>query len=414
MKSNLKSVLANPSFRKLVASRLISNFGNGIGPIALSFGVLDLPNGNAGTLSLVMFAQMVPLVAFMLFGGVIADRYPKALMVGGSDVALSIIVFLNASLFITGHATISSTAFLAFITGILHALWWPAMSTLTPDIVAEEELQTANSAVSLSSNITFILGSVTGGFIVAATSAGWALMLDGATFLLAGILVLQLRTLGTTREQDADSPTVLQDLKLGWREFISRSWVLAVVVGYSVIMMIDQSIYNVVGPAHAKEFLGGPKPWSWILAALSAGMLSGVVVTMRIKPKRPIFTGVLAQIGMGIFFLALAFTTSLPIILVGAFCAGFAMDFFYVLWQTALQTQIPRDALARVSSYDAFGSMALAPLGMIIAGPLVVRFGSPTVLKFEALLFFVALVGILSVPSVRSLPSSEPASQIAD
>jgi len=412
--TNLNLVLANSPFRKLIAARLISNFGNGIGPIALSFGVLDLPNGNAGTLSFVMFAQMVPLVAFMLFGGVIADRYPKALMVGGSDVVLSAVIFLNAALFITGFATIASTAILAFITGILHAMWWPAMSTLTPDIVAEDELQTANSAVSLSSNITFILGSVTGGFIVAATSAGWALMLDGATFFLAGILVLQLRKFGTTRKQDDDSPTVMQDLKLGWREFISRTWVVAVVLGYSVILMVDQSIYYVVGPAHAKEFLGGPKPWSWVLAALSAGMLSGVVVTMRLKPKRPIFIGVVAQLGMGIFFAALAFTTSLPLILVGAFCAGFAMDFFYVLWQTALQTQIPRDALARVSSYDAFGSMALAPLGMIIAGPLVVRFGSPTVLKIETLVFFLALFAILSVPSVRSLPNNEPASQSAD
>ena len=95
-------------------------------------------------------------------------------------------------------------------------------------------------------------------------------------------------------------------------------------------------------------------------------------------------------------------------------CAGFAMDFFMVLWQTALQTQIPRESLSRVSSYDAFGSLGLAPLGIIISGPLVLHFGTTTVLRAFAVIFFIVLLAVVAVPSVRSLPNNEQASRTTD
>jgi len=414
MKQELKSILELKHVRKLLAARLTSNFGNGLGPIALAFGVLDLPGATAKTLSLVMFAQMFPLVVFMLLGGVIADRYPKALIIGGSDIVLSLFVLTNGVMFLTGTVSVTSLVIVGVFSGFLHALWWPAMSALPTEIVEEEQLQSINSVVGICSSVTYILGTVTGGIIVAAIGSGWAIVLDALTFFIAGVLVIQLRSFGKRREVHEGSPTVIQDLRAGWVEFSSRSWVVAVVLGYSIIAMLMESIFTVVGPAHAKEHLGGPKPWSWILASMTLGMLVAVVVTLKVKPKRPIFIGISAQILVGLWWVALGYTNLIPVLMIGAIGAGFAMDFFMVLWMTALQTQIPKESLSRVSSYDAFGSLILAPLGIIIAGPLVTKFGTTTVLHFYTILFFVALFAMLSVPSVRALPNNELASQSAD
>jgi len=405
MLTDLSKLWAIPAFRKLLLARFVSNYGNGLAPIALAFGVLGLKGATASDLSIVMAAQMFPLVVFMLFGGVIADRYPRALIVGVSDVVLSIFVVYNGISFLDGKATILSLSAVAFVGGTLAALWWPAFSGLVPEVVPEEMLQSANSVIGLGSNMSNIAGTVSGGIVVAYLGAGWGIIADGITFLIAGILVFQLRGLGTTRKQDEDSPTVLQDLVQGWREFVSRSWVVAVVAGYSIIAMLMESVFAVVGPVHAKNILGGPKPWSWILGALSAGMMCGVVVSLRARPKRPLVAGLGAQVAYGVWLLVMASTNSLVLICLAAFFAGVAMDFFMVLWQTAMQSNIPRESLSRVTSYDAFGSLAFAPLGLVVAGPIVARLGSAHTLLWFGVIFFVSLTAMLSVPSVWRLKS---------
>lgn len=392
-----------PAFRTLLIARIISNLGNGVAPIALAFGVLGLEGATPTTLSIVMAAQLGPMVLFMLFGGVLADRFPRALVVGVSDIFLSGFVILNGVMLIQGSATVLSLAVIAFISGSLNALWWPAFAGLIPEIVSEDDLQSANSVVGLGANAANIAGTVAGGIIVAGIGAGWALVADGISFFVAGMLVFTLRSFGKTREQTEHSPTVFQDLAHGWKEFSSRSWVVAVVAGYAIIAMIFESVFAVVGPVHAEEVLGGPKPWSWILAALSAGMVAGVLVSMKVRPRHPLVIGLGAQLGVVIWIFTMGVTNWIPLIMVSAFFAGIALDFFMVLWQTAMQTNIPRESLSRVTSYDAFGSLALAPLGLIIAGPVTERFGSETTLIAMAALFLLVLGLMLAVPGVRKL-----------
>ncbi len=401
--STLKTLVKIPAFRLLLTARLISNFGNGLGPIALAFGVLTLDGATASSLSIVMAAQMLPLAFLMPLGGVLGDRFPRALLVGSSDILLSALVIGNGISLISGHASVMSMAVIAFLSGVLNAIWWPAFSGMVPEIVPEEHLQSANSSVAFVSNVTMIIGTVTGGIIVAAFGPGWAIIIDGLTFTTAGILVFGLRHFGTTRVNDEHSPGVFDDLIHGWKEFITRPWVVAVVAGYTIIAMVMESVFSVVGPFHAKTVLGGPKPWSLILAAMSAGMLMGVVVTMKKTFRYPLRVGVSSQFAFTLWCLVMGVTTSVPLIMLAAFFAGMSLDFFMILWQTTMQSQIPRESLSRVTSYDAFGSLALAPLGLLFAGPLTARLGSTTTLLVLAGVASVALAAVLSVSSVRNL-----------
>ena len=403
MVADLKKLWLIPAFRTLLIARIISNVGNGLGPIALAFGVLSLEGATPTSLSIVMAAQLGPMVVFMLFGGVLADRYPRALVVGVSDVFLSGFVITSGIMLINGTATVMSLAIIAFISGSLNALWWPAFAGLTPELVPQEDLQSANSVIGLGANAANIAGTVAGGIIVAGIGAGWAMVADGVSFLIAGLMVFTLRKFGKTRDQSEHSPSVFEDLAHGWKEFSSRTWVVTVVAGYSIIAMIFESVFAVVGPVHADQTLGGPKPWSYILAALSVGMVAGVLVSMKLRPRRPLIIALSAQAFVAGWIFTMGVTNWLPLIMLMAFFAGVAMDFFMVIWNTAMQSNIPRDSLSRVTSYDAFGSLAFAPIGLIIAGPITERIGTEQTLIGMAIIFWTLLSVMLCVPSVRNL-----------
>jgi len=403
MLADLKKLWLIPAFRTLLIARIISNIGNGLGPIALAFGVLSLEGATPTSLSIVMAAQLGPMVVFMLFGGVLADRYPRALVVGTSDIFLSGFVVANGIMLINGSATVTSLAIIAFISGSLNALWWPAFAGLVPEVVPEEDLQSANSIIGLGANAANIAGTVAAGIIVAGIGAGWAMVTDGVSFFIAGILVFTLRKFGKTRDTSQHTPSVFEDLAHGWKEFSSRSWVVTVVAGYSILVMIFESVLGVVGPVHAEQELGGPKPWSYILAALSVGMTAGVLVSLKVRPKRPLLIALIAQLGVATWIFTIGVTNWIPVIMVSAFFAGIALDFFFVLWQTAMQSNIPRESLSRVSSYDAFGSLVFAPFGLVIAGPITEKIGTEQTLIGMAIIFAVVLAAMLSVASVRNL-----------
>ena len=403
MFADLKKLWLIPAFRTLLIARIISNVGNGLGPIALAFGVLSLEGATPTSLSIVMAAQLGPMVVFMLFGGVLADRYPRALVVGTSDIFLSGFVVANGIMLINGSATVMSMAIIAFISGSLNALWWPAFAGLVPEVVPEEDLQSANSVIGLGANAANIAGTVAGGIIVAGIGAGWAMVTDGISFFIAGILVFTLRKFGKTRDTTEHTPSVFEDLAHGWKEFSSRSWVVTVVAGYCILNMIFESVLGVVGPVHAEQELGGPKPWSYILAALSVGMMAGVLVSLKVRPKRPLLIALVAQLGVAVWIFTIGVTNWIPLIMVSAFFAGIAFDFFFVLWQTAMQSNIPRESLSRVSSYDAFGSLVFAPFGLVIAGPITERIGTEQTLIGMGIIFAVVLAAMLSVASVRNL-----------
>lgn len=182
-----------PLFRRLLGARAISNFGNGMAPIAMSFGVLGLDGATPTSLSAVLTAQAVALVVFLPIGGVIADRVPRANVIAITDMVLAMVVFGVAALFLTGTATVPVLMALNVLAGILNALWYPAFPGLTPDVVKDQHLQSANAAVALMSNSAYILGTAVGGLIVARIGSGLAFALDASSFLLAGALVWTLR-----------------------------------------------------------------------------------------------------------------------------------------------------------------------------------------------------------------------------
>lgn len=394
MNESTRALMRNGSFRRLFGARLTSSLGNGITPIALAFGVLALPGATPTSLSIVLAAQAIPLVILLPIGGVVADRLGRARVIAVTDVILSAFIMTAAVLFLTGNATVPLIAGINAVYGALAALWYPAMGGLMPDVVPDDQLQPANAAISMANNGGLVVGNALGGALVAFVGPGLAIAVDALTFLAAGLLVFSFRHVS---RPSGSEESMAGDLVHGWRVFWSYRWVVVVVAAFSVIVMSWRGSNEVMGPVLAKEIYGGAAGWATIMAAESAGLLAGAFLAARIRPSRPMVFGMLITLALPVYQVTLAFGLPIVVVALAAFALGIALESFYVVWQVAVQTHVPREALSRVSSYDAMGSMLLGPIGLALAGPLIIVAGPQTA-------FLVAAV-IATVPIGLSLLS---------
>lgn len=400
MLSQLRVLRRHKGFSSLAISRFISNLGNGVSPIALAYGVLSLPNATGRDLSIVMAARFIPLLAFMLFGGVIADRFQRNRLVGGSDMIGSLLAAVSAISLIAGFSSTWLLALMGGLFGILNAIWWPAMSGVLPEILPKEKLQEGNAVIGLMTNIGYIIGTLGGGFLVSTVGAGWGLLVDATSFFIAGAIVWNLPLFGKIKEK---SPGIMHDLVVGWKEFISRSWVIAMVISFALINMAFESMLSVLGPLNFSDPITGPKQWSFNLAGLSIGMLIGGIWILKVKIGRPLYLAMVLIALSAIWDYALALDLPMFFSVLAAIFSGISLEVFMVTWNTSLQSHVPEESYSRVSSYDTLGSFGIAPLGIVIAGPLAMHFGVNTILFITGTTTLIAAAASMLVPSVRNL-----------
>lgn len=399
-RGDVRELLRIADFRTLLASRLVSNLGNGITPIALSFAVLDLPGGDGTSLSIVNAAHMVSLAAFMLVGGVVADRLGRCRTVGGTDILGAFVVGLGAVLIITGNANVPLLAANGFLLGALHAMWQPAFRGVMPQIVPRERLQAANAVNGVVANLTYVAGSALAGILVATIGSGWAIMIDACSFLVAGILVWRLRRLDRPVDT-ASSP--LADLRAGWSEFVSRRWMVVTVAGFSAFFLSFEAFLGVIAPVQMKQSLGGAPDMALMMAGWGVGGFLGMILAVRLRPARPMRAAWAVMPVQAIWMLAVAVPLAPVLLFAAAVLSGAAIDLTFTFWGTVLQTQVPEEMVSRVGSFDSLGVALFGPLGLVIAGPLVDAHGASTVAVLAAVLALAASVVPLSNRGVRSV-----------
>lgn len=380
--------MSQPSFRRLLLARFVSNLGNGMGPTALAFGVLAIPGADGKDLGFVLAAQAIPMVLLMPFGGVLADRRSRAAVIAVTDIILGALVVGQGLLFATGVATVPVLAAINVAAGVLNALWWPAFPGLVPAILGDRDLQSGNSLVAVASNVAYIGGAAVAGVLVATFGAGPALAVDGLSFLLAGFVVFTLRHL-TIAAPSGES--VLRDLRSGWGTFISFRWLWVLVAAFSVINGVFRGVFDVGGPVLMERSFDGARTWAVLQTALAIGFLVGAAAAARLRPARPLVFLLLASFALPASILAMAVPAPFAVLCLGFFAVGVQMEFWGVLWPTVMQTHLPRDRLSRAWAFDALGSLILGPAGLAIAGPVIAAFGLPSLFIAGAVVSVVML-----------------------
>ena len=400
-----KEVLAHRYVKRLFIARFISNYGNGMGPIALAFGILGLPNGSANLLGLVLGTTTVLFLVMAPFGGVIADKYGRARMVGLTDMAGGLILFVQAGYFATGNVPIAVLLIVNGAFGILWGIFWPAFSGVIPAVLPEAGLQKGNALNALFTNSGMILGAASAGFLIDAFGPAITLGIDAASFFVSGLLVFTFRHL-TPRAEHTEN-TMIDDLRHGWKVFISFRWIVIIVAVFSFIVMCWAAAENVLGPLIALEHFDGAKSWSYVITAESVGLVVGSLIAIKVKPKYPMRFLMLSSFTITFYIAALAKPQSLAVIAVCAFLFGITLDLWGTLWSTALQRKVPRDSLSRVSSFDAMGSLMFRPIGLAIAAPLSTLLGIETFIYILAVITVFAIVLPLFNSEVRNMSYEE-------
>jgi MFS family permease len=392
--------LAEREFRLLFAGQTMSRLGSAMAPLALAFAVLNTLHGSATDLGLVLAARQIPTVVFLLYGGVWADRLPRHRVMVASNVLSGASQAAAASLLLSGHASVWNLAALASVNGMSSAFFFPASTGIVPQTVPVALLQQANATLRLSINATNIIGAAIGGLLVAATSPGWAIAFDAVTYVLAALTIGAMHLPPGLR---IEGSTVLLELREGWRDFWSRTWLWAIVLQFGVVNAVENGAVQIFGPIVAKRDLGGPVAWSAVLIATSIGFLSSGLLMLRWRPRRILLVATLAVFPFVLPLIALSIPAPLALVVAAGFVAGFSIEIFGVLWDTAMQQEIPLDKLSRLSAYDALGSLVLTPIALAALGPIGAAVGLRTTLIGCAVLTILATAPVLLSRDVRTL-----------
>jgi len=380
----------------LVAGQTVSQFGDGVALVALTLLVLDTTHDVSG-LAWFAAARMTPLVAFLLVGGAIVDRFSRRVLLLVSDVMRAVLTGVLVTMIGLGALRYWELLIFAFLFGVFDALFMPAMTALTPEIVPEDLLPAMNAVRPLSNNLMGnMIGPAVGG-VIAAASTTWAVGVDCATFVVsAGALFMMNPTPAPVRDV---ATSMLDEIRDGVRYVRTTRWLWSNLIVAAVVNALVFTPMSVLIPFFLRHSLHLSKLYvGYAFATFGlAGALSALVASNLRLPRRRIrvmviywSVGTLSALVMGVatnFWEVLIFPiVSSPCLLLGN-----------VIWESMMQSEVPRELLGRASSVDWFVSLGLTPIGVLVAGALANVMGVST--------YFVVMGLAGTVPSVWILAS---------
>ncbi|HEX3194916.1 MAG TPA: MFS transporter [Streptosporangiaceae bacterium] len=406
-------VLGIRDFRLLLTDRLIAPASVGFSIVGVSFAVLKA-TGSAADLSYVLAAQIAPSLVFALLGGVAADRFPPQRVIIAANLLMALGEGTFGLLALTSSPPLWAMIGLEAITGTGVAIFYPASQALLPRLVPRDLLQEASAISRLVMNVGQMAGAALAGLLVAAAGAGWALVLCGIGMVSTIPMLLAIRgsqpvtgQQATAADPDGAPRSMLTELREGWSEFRSHTWLWVIVAQFCVVMMAWYGAFSVLGPVVAREHLGGPAAWGAITAADAFGLIVGGLAALRFTPRRPMLFVVLTGGAIAISPLSLAMVLPLPAVCLASFGLGVFVEMMMVQWTVTMARNIPPDKLARVSSYDVLGSVMAMPAGALIAGPLGTAIGAARAQYAAAVVIVIASALALIPRDVRTFRNDE-------
>ncbi|GAA3112024.1 MFS transporter [Streptosporangium carneum] len=384
-------------------ARLVSLLGDAMLPVALMFGVIGLGYGATGV-GFILASQMLAFAVFVLFGGVLADRFTPRRMMVGADAVRFCLQAASAVAFTVGHPPLWFLMGLAALSGTATAMFQPGVASVIPQVA--RDLQRANATVRVAEAMASTLGPSLAAVLVAVSDVAFVLWVDAATFAVSGACLLALRLAPGSRPDRKAS--TWRNLVEGWQEFRSRTWLWVVILawivaGITMFGPIRPLTTLLVSEAHGSAGLG------LVWTAFGVGNVLGGLVGMRFRPSRPLAAGAIAMFAWAA--LPLGNALQLPLWGIGAcyVVGGTSWAFWSVMWATSVQTHVPADVLNRVYAYDVAGSLIAFPVGQALAGPVSDVIGARTALYGSAVVCLVTFAVLLCVPAVRSLRRDAPA-----
>lgn len=405
LRSEAPGPLRHRDFRLVYISATISVVGDRFAFVALPFALLAA-GGSLGDVGIIIAAETASRGVFLLFGGVMADRLRRSMVMVAADIVRAACQATLAALIITGHASLPLMIALQALHGAASAFFDPASTGLVAEVVPSDELQPANAQLSISRGLATIAGPVLAGFLIVALSPGVALAVDAASFVLSAGFLLLVSTREGSREASGPEERMLHDLRVGFRELVIRPWLLMIMCASGVSLMAILGTLFVLGPAVASRSLGGADSWGLVVGAFGLGSVVGGIVALRVPAKRQlraIFSVALLTVP-GILLLAVP--APMAVLALAFLASGIAMSYAGTVYEVVLQQWIPPAVLARVASYDWLVTTVLSSVGLVLAGRFAELFGVRETLIAAAAIVTVAATVPLASRAVRRADAS--------
>ena len=384
-------VLRRSSFRNLWLASTTSAMGDSIVVVALALFVTDL-TGDPVDVGIVLGAQLIPLVAFLLIGGVWADRLPRARLMIATDVVRAALHTLLAILIFTESVEIWHLVVIEALFGTAEAFFRPAHTGLVPRTVPEDEIQEAQALSNLTFNLAELVGPALATALVLGVGAGWAFLLDALTFVVSALFLARVRSTEAPPAAE-ERNTLLAELAEGYQEVRSRTWMWVSVAVFALAIPVGYAPLYVLGPTLAEDGYDSAAIFGVVTAGFGAGALVGALTGLRWRPRFPLRAAFLLLAAWPVMLVAFALVAPVALVVALAVATGVGFALFDVFWDTAVAQRIPAHALSRASAYEWMGSLILLPLGYLLSGPIAEATSIETVLAGGAVLtaIFLAL-----------------------
>jgi len=367
------------SFALLWGGQTISRLGDSLYRIALSWWILE-ETGSAVAMGALAVFSLVPMLLFLLVGGVIVDRLPRFRIMLTSDLVNTLVVAAVAALAYTDHLQLWEVYAASVIFGLSDAFFYPAYTASVPQIVPPEELPSANSLTSLSWQLSGVIGPTIGAIIVASGGTPLAFGLDSTSFLISAACLLPLRNIrppAPAAHAAAPHTTPIADLRDGWKIVAASPWLWVTILVYAFINVTDSGPRNIALPFLIHDHLGlDVDALGLVASSFSIGSVAGAVLLGRLKRIRRRGTLLYGSAVLGgLMIVAYGLAPDLTVLLAASFVYGLTFSAIALVWTNTLQEMVPPDKLGRVSSIDALGSFVLMPIGFALAGWLTDQIG---------------------------------------
>ncbi len=396
--------LRHRSFALLWTGQTISRLGDSLYRIALAWWVLE-ETGSATAMSTVLVVSFLPMVLFLLVGGVVVDRLPRFRVLFASDVLNGLVVGAVALLAATGRLEVWHVYIAGALFGLAEAFFYPAYAASVPQVVPPEALPSANALTGLSYQITGVVGPAIGAAMVAVGGTPSAFGLDSLSFFVSAAFLAPLLRIALPRTAEMSSRSAVRDLRDGLAEVAGRAWLWLSIAFFGLVNVVDAGPRNVALPFLIHDHLGLEVGG---LGAVSSSIAIGSVVSAvflgryhRLRRRGLLLYG--CEIVMGLMLILFGRLSSLSGLMAAAFVFGICVSIGSLAWTNSLQEMVPHERLGRVSSIDALGSFIFLPLGFAFAGILTERIGPANVFVLGGSLVVLLAAGMLLVPSIRRL-----------
>ena len=401
-RGRLLSPLKVRDFRILWAGMTVSLLGDGVFIVAIAWESYSLWNAPAA-LSIVGIGMTVPTIVFLLFGGIISDRYDRRLVMAWADGVRALAVAGLAALVVTDALQFAALVALVAVYGAGTAFFTPAFEAIVPELLPDAELPAANALDQFVRPIALrLVGPVLGGALVA-VSAGLAFALDAASFAATFLAVVAIRT---RRHVPADPHgSTFAAIAEGLRFVRARTWLWGTLGSAAIAYLVFLGPAEVLLPFVVKnELHASAGTLGLVLAAGGVGALGAAAfVGRREHPRRDItvvyLTWTLATLAIAGYGLATsAWQLMLACLVFNALEAAGT-----IVWATIKQRHVPGALLGRVSSLDWMISIALLPVSFALTAPVAAAVGVRATLVGAAVIGAVVTLGGYLLPGMTDV-----------